>query len=154
MIRFIPLCSSEAKVEEKESCERDNISFYIITLSTTVRLEKCLLFIENLQRIVERMRFLHKAINVVLRPLEYCELKTFIVKTAEKVEWECVLLVASHFCIIRESKNMWTVWHYIVGNEPCIRSMVTMKNIISGLIATEEWLKNTAMIVIKCTKSP
>lgn len=89
---------------------------------------------------------LHKALKVVVRPLQECDLKGFLVQTREVVEWECVSLLVSHSYGIFDSKDMLEVRHSVVVKRPFARGMVTGEYLINGRMASERLLKNTTMV--------
>lgn len=58
-------------------------------------LERVVGVTEDLKRKEKWMRVLHKGMEVVVRPLQKCEPKGFVVKTGEVIQWKCVLLLVS-----------------------------------------------------------
>lgn len=54
------------------------------------------------------MRVIHERMNVVVGPLQKCELKGLAVKSLEVVVWKCVHLLVSYRWDISEAKERST----------------------------------------------
>lgn len=82
-------------MEEEGFGEDDGISVYRFASSTTVSLEGGAHITGDLKQREKRMMFLHKAMKVVTKHLQECDLKGFLLKTHEVVEWKFVSLLSS-----------------------------------------------------------
>lgn len=86
--------------------------------------------------------------KVVLWPSQECELKTSVVMTSELAEGKCVALLVSHSYDMPERRNISRVELVAAVQSPCIRCMVTGKDIIrdqmdhgGSLRERQKWLK-------------
>lgn len=69
------------------------------------------------ERRKQRILKLYDAINVVLRPLQDCELTSFVVNTRGMVECKCVRLLGSYSRDIPAAKNMSSVAHVVASRD-------------------------------------
>lgn len=53
-----------------------------------------------------KMRVLHKAVKLVVRPPQKCELRGVVVRTRKLGELNYITLLVSHFCAFSEAKSM------------------------------------------------
>lgn len=84
--------------------------------------------------------------KVVVRSLQKCELRRFLVKTRELVERRSVPLLVSYCCDYPEVRDTSVVRHGVVVTKICVRSMATEEEIISGEMAGERYVRETKVI--------
>lgn len=106
MVGFLPVCCSEDDVEEEEGGEGDDMSFNGIRSSTTVQMKGGVHVTADLKRREKWTGFLHEALKVVVRPLQECKLKAFVVKPGEVKKWRCVPQLVLYCCDIPNGMNM------------------------------------------------
>lgn len=66
-----------------------------------------------------RIRVHQKAVRVVVGPLQECELKGFLMRTRELVEWKCITLLVSYCYVIPEAEYMLVLRHDVAVMRPC-----------------------------------
>lgn len=98
------------------------------------------------ERNERRIRDFHKAMNVMVEPLQNFELTGFFVKTSKSVQWKCVLLLVSYCFDVPESKNMSAVRYGVVVKRSCVGYMLTGDDIIGDEMAGERSVWETEMI--------
>lgn len=81
------MCCAGDEVQDEGSGECSDISVYGTTSSSTVPLERDVHAIGDSERKEKQMRVLHEAMKLVVRPMQKCKLKGFLVRTPEVVEW-------------------------------------------------------------------
>lgn len=78
--------------------------------------------------------------------LQKCHLRGSVLNSRHSVERECVWLLALYCCDPSEAMDMSDVRHRVSVGLPCLRSMKAGVDIISGGVARERPVKETAMI--------
>lgn len=91
------------------------------------------------------MRMPHKAIKVVVEPLQKFELRKFTEKSRMLLEWKSVPLLLSNSFEILETKDMSAVRHSLSVNRLFSRCIVAGANFISIEMASERSVRETNM---------
>lgn len=86
MVGFLAVCGSDEKLKRGETGEDDKKCMNEFTSSMTVPLKSDALLTADLVGREQKFRIVLGFMKVVVRLLQYCKLKTFIVKTNEQIE--------------------------------------------------------------------
>lgn len=91
------------------------------------------------------MKVLHEAMEVVLEPLQNCELEGFAVMTRALIRYKCVPLPISFSCDIRDGEDMSAMRKGAAVRIPCVRCKVTGNDIIDDHVVRGSSLRHTKM---------
>lgn len=89
---------------------------------------------------------IYETINVALRRQQEFELESFVVKSRDRVEWRFVPLLLPCCCDMPEGKDVLGVGFFVAVNRPCIRQMVSFKDIIGQRIDYGLVLRDIIMV--------
>lgn len=83
------------------------------------------------------MRVLHKALTVAVGSLQKYELRGFLIKIRELIEWKSVPLMVCYCCDIPKANDNSAISQSFLKREPRVICMVTGEDIFNGEMASE-----------------
>lgn len=142
MLGLQPEFCSKDEVEVEKSHEGDDISVYGSTTFTTTPAGKRCAYYQGSKVERKSIAALYNESECVVLFLRKSEQKGFVVKTRKLVQWKRLWLLVTYCCDILDNEDMPEVQQGIAVKRPCAKIMLTEKNIMSGLIASEKSLKD------------